>query len=73
MDGIRDRTDDVERAITNVGESVPSLSREHTRGLMLQTGGQEGSDMSDYLDQVDYIVDLVGHDHVGIGLDIAEE
>jgi membrane dipeptidase len=40
--------------------------------LMLPTGGQEGSDLSDYLDQVDYMVDLVGPDSVGIGLDISE-
>ena len=65
----RNKTDDQIKALAARGGvmRITTASR-----LMLPTGGQEGSNMSDYLDQVDYMVDLVGHDHVGIGLDISE-
>ena len=65
----RNKTDDQIKALVARGGvmGITSASR-----LMLATGGQEGSDLSDYLDQVDYMVDLVGPDSVGIGLDISE-
>jgi membrane dipeptidase len=65
----RNKTDDQIKALVARGGvmGITSASR-----LMLPTGGQEGSDLSDYLDQIDYMVDLCGTDSVGIGLDISE-
>jgi membrane dipeptidase len=40
--------------------------------LMSAKGNEEGADLDQYLDQIDYMIDLVGPDHVGVGLDISE-
>lgn len=37
-----------------------------------EEGDLEGSDINHFLDHIDYAVDLIGVDHVGIGLDINE-
>ena len=65
----RNKTDDQIKALAAAGGvmGITTASR-----LMTPTGGQKGTDVADYLDQIDYIVDLVGIDHVGIGLDICE-
>lgn len=40
--------------------------------LLSPTGRQEGATIAQYVDLVDYLVDLIGIDHVGIGLDVNE-
>lgn len=35
-------------------------------------GGREGTTLADYLRMVDYVVDLIGIDHVGMGFDVGE-
>jgi membrane dipeptidase len=40
--------------------------------LLSPTGGQEGATIAQFVDQIDYLVELVGIDHVGLGLDISE-
>jgi membrane dipeptidase len=40
--------------------------------LLSPTGGQEGATIGQFVDQIDYLVNLVGVDHVGVGLDISE-
>lgn len=40
--------------------------------LISPHGKERGATMAEFVDQVDYVADLVGVDHVGIGLDISE-
>jgi membrane dipeptidase len=40
--------------------------------LISPEGRQRGATVAEFVDQIDYVVDLVGIDHVGIGLDISE-
>jgi membrane dipeptidase len=40
--------------------------------LLSPTGGREGATIDQFVDQIDYLVELVGVDHVGLGLDISE-
>jgi membrane dipeptidase len=40
--------------------------------LLSPTGGQKGATIGQFVDQIDYLVQLVGVDHVGLGLDISE-
>jgi membrane dipeptidase len=40
--------------------------------LLSPAGGQEGATIAQFVDQIDYLVQLVGIDHVGLGLDISE-
>jgi membrane dipeptidase len=40
--------------------------------LISPTGRQEGATVEQLVDQIDYLVELVGVDHIGIGLDINE-
>jgi len=40
--------------------------------LISPTGWQEGATVAQFVDQIDYLVQLVGDDHVGLGLDISE-
>jgi membrane dipeptidase len=40
--------------------------------LLSPTGGAEGATIEQFVDQIDYLVELVGIDHVGLGLDISE-
>jgi membrane dipeptidase len=40
--------------------------------LLSPRGRDEGATISQFVDQIDYVVDLVGIDHVGLGLDINE-
>ncbi len=40
--------------------------------LISPTGRQDGATIEQFVDQIDYLVELVGIDHIGIGLDINE-
>ena len=40
--------------------------------LISPTGRQVGATVEQFVDQIDYLVDLIGIDHIGIGLDINE-
>lgn len=40
--------------------------------IVKKGGGQSGASIEDYLDQLDYIVNLVGEEHVGVGFDAGE-
>lgn len=40
--------------------------------LLSPTGGREGATIAQFVAQIDYLVELVGVDHVGLGLDISE-
>ena len=40
--------------------------------LISPTGRQEGATIDQFVDQIDYLVELVGVDHIAIGLDINE-
>lgn len=42
-------------------------------GFMSPTGLENGTTVQDYVDQIDYVADLVGIDHVGVGTDIGDE
>ena len=65
----RNKTDGEIRALAARGGvmGINAVAR-----LMSPEALQRGSTMADFVDQVDYVVDLVGIDHVGIGLDISE-
>jgi membrane dipeptidase len=40
--------------------------------LISPTGREEGATVTQFVDQIDYLAELVGVDHIGIGLDINE-
>jgi len=40
--------------------------------IVKKGGGQTGASIEDYLDQLDYIFNLVGEEHVGVGFDAGE-
>jgi membrane dipeptidase len=40
--------------------------------IVIRGGGETGATLDQYLDQVDYMVRLVGEDHVGVGFDAGE-
>ena len=65
----RNKTDEEIRALAARGGVIGmnAIAR-----LISPTGGQEGATIAQFVDQIDYLVDLVGVDHVGIGLDISE-
>ena len=66
---LRNKQDDQIKALAETGGvmGITSISR-----LMTERGRLHGTDLGEFLDQVDYVADLVGIDHVGVGLDIAE-
>jgi len=65
----RNKSDDEIRALAERGGvfGMNAIAR-----LLSPTGGQEGATIGQFVDQIDYLVDLVGVDHVGLGLDISE-
>jgi len=65
----RNKRDDQFKAVAEKGGvvGVGAISR-----FLAPKGGQTGVSLSQYLDQIDYLVELIGIDHVGIGLDIVE-
>lgn len=40
--------------------------------FLREGGGASGTDLTDYIAMVDYVVDLIGIDHVGMGFDVGE-
>ena len=66
---LRNKDDDQIRKLAASGGvmGITSISR-----LLTEAGRLHGTDLDDVLDQIEYVAELVGIDHVGIGLDIAE-
>lgn len=66
---LRNKQDDEIRELAATGGvmGITSISR-----LLTESGRLHGTDLADVLDQIEYVAELVGIDHVGIGLDIAE-
>jgi membrane dipeptidase len=66
---VRNKRDDVILALAERGGvfGVNAVAR-----LVSPYGLARGARLSDLLDHVDYLVQLVGIDHVGLGLDISE-
>lgn len=65
----RNKKDEVVRAVAERGGlmGITSVSR-----LLSARGNEEGSDLSQFLDHIEAVIELVGIDHVGVGLDISE-
>ena len=65
----RNKKDEVIKAVAERGGlmGITSVSR-----LLSARGNEEGSDLSQFLDQIELVIELVGIDHVGVGLDISE-
>jgi membrane dipeptidase len=65
----RNTDEEVARAVARGGGvfGVNAIAR-----LLSPTGRQEGATIAQYVDLFDYLVDLIGIDHVGIGLDVNE-
>jgi membrane dipeptidase len=65
----RNKTDEEIRAVAERGGvmGINAVAR-----LISPEGRKRGATLAEFLDQIDYVVDLVGVDHVGIGLDISE-
>jgi len=65
----RNKTDAEIRALAAAGGvmGINGIAR-----LMSPHGKERGATLAEFVDQIDYVVDLVGIDHVGIGLDISE-
>ena len=65
----RNKKDEVVKAVAERGGlmGITSVSR-----LLSARGNEEGSDLSQFLDHIEAVIDLVGVDHVGVGLDISE-
>ena len=66
----RNKPDDQMKLVAEKGGviGINSVAR-----MISPEGNQKGASMNDYLDQIEYVVDLVGPDHVGIGLDRTED
>jgi membrane dipeptidase len=62
-------TDEEIRALAERGGvmGIPPMSQ-----YLRPDGAIEGSTINDYLDHIDYVVKLVGVDHVGLGMDLLE-
>ncbi|MBI4588201.1 MAG: membrane dipeptidase [Candidatus Rokubacteria bacterium] len=70
FDHFRNSSDDLLRALAKKG-GVNCVS---TFSPFLRKGGtKEGTSLEDTLNHIDYIMDLVGVDHVGVGLDSAPD
>jgi membrane dipeptidase len=65
----RNKTDSEIRALASRGGvmGINAVAR-----LISPRGRERGATVDEFLDQIDYVVDLVGIDHVGLGLDISE-
>jgi len=59
--------------IKALAENGGTIGLAGVSAFIRERGAQEGTTIEDYLNHVDYIVDLVGADHVGIGLDATPE
>ena len=65
----RNKSDEAIRALAGGGGVMGILS---ISGYLRAGGGTEGTGIDDVIDHVAYVADLVGVDHVGLGLDIVE-
>ena len=65
----RNKTDEVVKALAARGGvfGMNSIAR-----FVSPSGRDQGATIDQFADQIDYVVELVGADHVGIGLDINE-
>ena len=65
----RNKTDDEIKSLSARGGvfGMNAIAR-----LISPTGGRDGATIAQFVDQIDYLVDLVGDDHIGLGLDISE-
>ncbi len=65
----RNKTDEEIKALAARGGvmGINSIAR-----MISPEGWKRGATVHEFVDQIDYVVDLVGIDHVGIGLDISE-
>jgi len=68
-DNIRNLTDEQMKALSENGGTIGILA---LSPFLSNRAAQTGSTMEDYLNQIDYVRDLVGVDHVSIGLDLGE-
>jgi membrane dipeptidase len=66
----RNKPDDHIRLVAEQGGviGINSVAR-----MISPRGNAEGASLSQYIDQIDYVVGLAGVDHVGIGLDRVED
>jgi membrane dipeptidase len=66
---IRNKSDDQIRALAEAGGvmGITSISR-----LISAQGRERASELSEFIEQIEYVAELVGIDHVGVGLDIQE-
>ncbi len=69
-DTVRNKTDEEIVALAANGGviGIPPKS-----GFLTPEGLDEGTTIDDYLDHIEYVIDLVGIDHVGIGTDVGDE
>jgi microsomal dipeptidase-like Zn-dependent dipeptidase len=70
MDTPRNKTDEEIKALAARGGviGIPPKS-----GFLKPNGLSEGTSIEDYIAHIDYVADLVGIDHVGIGTDVGDE
>ena len=68
-DSPRNATDEL---LTKVAQGGGVIGVSAYSAIVAPGGGETGTTLAQYLDQVDYIVELVGHEHVGVGLDVGE-
>lgn len=66
----RNKTDEAIKKLTSKGGvmGITAISR-----YLSPEGNARGTTIEDIVDQIEYVSDLVGVDHVGIGLDISED
>jgi microsomal dipeptidase-like Zn-dependent dipeptidase len=69
-DTVRNKTDEELKALAARGGviGIPPKS-----GFLTENGLREGTTIDDYIKHIDYVADLVGIDHVGIGTDVGDE
>ena len=65
----RNASDDMLKAVSATGGVVGVSAYSD---IIVPQGGTKGTTISQMLDHVDYLCELLGEDHVGIGLDVGE-
>lgn len=67
---VRNKTDEEIKALAARGGviGIPPKS-----GFLKPDGLKNGTTLDDYIDHIDYVADLVGIDHVGVGTDVGDE
>lgn len=69
-DTVRNKTDDEIKALAAKGGVIGIAAKS---GFLKPDGLATGSTVDDYIDHIDYVAELVGIDHVGIGTDVGDE